>query len=349
MTLNRSLEAGVLAEEHYESWDDFVSAQQRTGSIYSTARYLDILCRAAGGSFSVAAIRDGDSFLAGVGLYRHRVDGRNVISPRRLLYYNGAVLRDDLLVLEGDYSTRLRCLDALCTVLAQQPEDSITLYCKDAYQDFRPWIERGWHASPAYTIVVPITDSAQLWKRLDKNARRLIRRAENAGAVVSADNDFDCLYRAHEEVHRRKGAQLYLARDAFRRYVNDLVAADLGVIFSARLASGEPAAAQLALLGRHPWSHTVCAGSFEAHLRTGATYLLRWRTLVDLGERGYVMNDLTNASLGAVTRFKEQFGGILTMDMSLKLDRPRLDRLMARGARWYRAIRQCGPKRLRYP
>jgi len=177
----------------------------------------------------------------------------------------------------------------------------------------------------------------------------LIRRAEDAGCAVTAHNDFDSLYRAHEEVHRRKGTELYLDREPFRRYVNDLVAADLGVIFSARLASGEPAAAQLVLLGRHPWSHTVCAGSFETHLRTGATYLLRWRALVDLGERRYAMNDLTNASLGAVTRFKEQLGGILTMDMSLKLTRSRLDRLMARGARWYQAIGRGGLRQPRNP
>jgi hypothetical protein len=256
-----------------------------------------------------------------------------------LLYYTGPVLRDDLLALEGDYARKLRCLDALSSVLSRQREDYVNLHCRDGYQDFRPFIQQGWRASPTYTIVVPTADSGQLWNRLDKNARRLVRRAEAAGCTVAPDNDFDALYRSHEEVHRRKGAQLYLPREAFRRYADDVVAANLGVIFSARLASGEPAAAQLVLLGRHSCSHTVCAGSFEPHLSTGATYLLRWRAFVELGARGYAMNDLTNASLGPVTKFKEQLGGILKMDMWLRWRRPTVDRIKARTTMWYRAAR----------
>src|SRR5262249_11202223 len=159
---------------------------------------------------------------------------RHVISPRMLLYYNGPVLRDDLLALEGDYSRKLGCLSALCTLLGQQQVNTITLHCRDGYQDFRPFIQQGWRAAPTYTIVVPTADSGQLWSRIDKNARRLVRRAEIAGCTVEPDNDFDSLYRAHEEVHRRKGSQLYLPRESFRRYVEDLVAANLGVIFSAR-------------------------------------------------------------------------------------------------------------------
>jgi hypothetical protein len=242
-------DVSVLAEEHYDDWDRFVEGQQRTGSIYSTARYLDILCRAAGGSFSVVAVRDGSSFLGGIGLYHRRVHGRSVISPRMLLYYNGPVLRDDLLTFEGDSSRRLRCFEMLCAGLGQLQEDSITLHCLDGYQDFRPFIQKGWQASPSYTIVVPIADSGQLWDRLHKNARRLSRRAESAGCTVAPDNDFDAFYRAHEEVHQRKRSQLYLPKESFRRFVEELVVARLGVIFTARLASREPAAAPHGLLG----------------------------------------------------------------------------------------------------
>jgi hypothetical protein len=326
----KSLEIGVLGEENYDAWDDFVAGQERTGSIYSTARYLDILCRAAGGSFSVASIRNGGGFLGGISLYRRRVDGRDLISTRMLLTYNGMVLRDDLLALEGDNSTRMKCLDAFHRFLSRQPESVINLHCRDGYQDFRPFVAGGWQASPTYTIVVPTSDSAKLWSRLDKNARRLVRRAENAGCTVEADNDFDSFYRAHEGVHRRKGAPLYLPRESFQRYFDGLAAAGLGVIFTARMPGGAPAAAQLVLLGKHSCSHTVCAGSYEDHLSTGASYLLRWRAFVELGARGYVLNDLTNASLNSVIRFKEQLGGTLKMDMRLRLRRRWHKRLFER-------------------
>ena len=165
-----------------------------------------------------------------------------------------------------------------------------------------------------------------------------MRRAEYVGCTVDPDNDFNSFYRAHEEVHQRKGSLLYLPREPFRRYVDELVAAGLGVIFTARLPGGCPAAAQLVLLGKHPCSHTVCAGSYEAHLATGATYYLRWRGFVELEARGYAMNDLTNATRGPVTNFKEQLGGTLKMNMKLIMRTPKSNQPVKRDTAWYRAI-----------
>ena len=119
------------------------------------------------------------------------------------------------------------------------------------------------------------------------------------------------------------------------------------MIFTARLASGAPAAAQLVLLGKHRCSHTVCAGSYEAHLATGAAYLLRWRTFVALDALGYTMNDLTNATRGLVTNFKQQFGGTLTMNMALRSPARVSFRLAHRGAQWYKAVRTRVGTRLR--
>lgn len=337
--MSKSIEATILAEKDYDAWDDFVAKQERTGSIYSTAKYLDILCRAAGGFFSIAATRDGDSFVAGIGIYRSRVHRHDVIANRLLLYYNGVVMRDDLLPLEGSSSGRAAAIDSLCDLLDKQGVAQITLHCRDANQDFRPFLHRGWSASPLFTLVVPTFDSRRLWKSFDHNARRLVRRAEDAGCNVDADNDFDALFRAHEEVHLRKRAPLYLPRAAFERYTDAVIAAGLGVIFSARLAGGTVAAAQLVLLGNHSSSHTVCAGSFEEHLSSGAAYLMRWRTFVNLEERGYTSNDLTDATLGGVTRFKEQLGGRLTMNMLLKTPRPLRYTFIERSSSLIRRIR----------
>jgi hypothetical protein len=256
-------------------------------------------------------------------------------------------LRDDLLAFEGTSSTRLAVLDALCDLLHRQPAAAFTLHCRNGHQDFRPFIERGWQTMPSYTVVVPTADSAQLWDRFDRNARRLARRAEDAGCTVQPDNDFDALYRAHEEIHRRKGGPLYLPEAAFRRYVEALTTAGLGVIFSARLADGAPAASQLVLLGKHPCSHTVCAGSHAAHLPTGAAYFLRWRAFVELGARGYAWNDLTDGTRNPVTKFKEQLGGSLRMNMVLRFGRRA--RFAERSAQWYRSIRARAAKVLSGP
>jgi Acetyltransferase (GNAT) domain len=333
------LEVEVLGEEHYGAWDDFVAGQEHTGSIYSTAQFLDILCRAAGCSFSVAVIRDGDSFVAGLALYRRRAHGHEVISQRWLLYYNGPVLLDALLTATVSHSRGFQVLDALCRFLGRQKVAGVTLHCRAGNQDFRPFLNRGWRVSPAYTIVVPTADSGQLWNRFDRNARRLVRRAEASGCTAEADGDFDSFFSAHEEIHRIKGAPLYLPKGPFRRFFDDLAVAGLGAIFTARLASGVPAASQLVLLGKHRCSHTVCAGSHRAHLSSGAGYLLRWRAFVELGTRGYSSNDLTDASYGDVTRFKAQLGGTLTMTMSLRSRHTLSYRSISRGRAWLRAVR----------
>ena len=339
MNSARSLEVEILTEDHYENWDRFVTGQQRTGSVFNTTQYLDILCRATGGSFCVAAVREDDSFIAGLGIFRRRVHGHEIIAHRMLLSYNGPVLRDDQFTAPCLRGKGFEAMDALRKFLLRQNVAGITLHCRDGNQDFRAFLNRGWAASPSYTIVVPTADCGRLWGRFDRNARRLVHRAEERGCTVQSDDDFDFLFHAHEEIHRRKAVPLYLPKAAFRTFVDDLVAADLGTIFTARLASGVPAAAQLVLLGKHSCSHTVCAGSDRAQLATGAGYLLRWRGFLELGARGYTANDLTDASYGDVTRFKEQFGGMLMLTMTLR-SRYRLAYRLRKGGRaWFRSFR----------
>jgi hypothetical protein len=102
----------------------------------------------------------------------------------------------------------------------------------------------------------------------------------------------------------------------------------------------------LVLLGRHPCSHTVCAGSHATHLPTGVTYLLRWRAFVELAARGYTWNDLTNGSRNPVTKFKEQLGGSLQMNMVLRLRRGASYRIAERSAQRYQRMRARAAKLL---
>jgi len=55
----------------------------------------------------------------------------------------------------------------------------------------------------------------------------------------------------------------------------------------------------------------------EDYLRMGASAFLRWRSFESLAQAGYAANDLTDAALNPVTRFKSQFGGRLTATLSI--------------------------------
>jgi hypothetical protein len=49
----------------------------------------------------------------------------------------------------------------------------------------------------------------------------------------------------------------------------------------------------------------------------GASAFLRWHSCLALARSGYVGNDLTDAALNPVTRFKSQLGGELTATWSI--------------------------------
>jgi hypothetical protein len=55
----------------------------------------------------------------------------------------------------------------------------------------------------------------------------------------------------------------------------------------------------------------VCAAADADFLSLGSTPFLRWMSFQSLSALGYTGNDLTDATLNDVTRFKSQLGGDL--------------------------------------
>jgi hypothetical protein len=152
---------------------------------------------------------------------------------------------------------------------------------------------------------------AEQWERVDQNLKRLIRRCERDGVTYREDTDFDALFRLHWQTHQRKGAPLYLPEAAFRRFFERVHACGLARLGHA-VFDDKVVASQLMLVGPHPVSHTVCAGADEDYLRLGASAFLRWHAFLALHRDGYAANDLTDAALNPVTRFKSQLGVDLT-------------------------------------
>ena len=74
------------------------------------------------------------------------------------------------------------------------------------------------------------------------------------------------------------------------------------------------------LLG-HRVTHTVSAAADDDLQRTaGANAWLRWSVFEHLAAEGYAANDLTDASIVSVARFKSQLGGDLVQ--SVNCERP---------------------------
>lgn len=298
-----------LGTDEYPKWATFV-ADAPAGSIYSLPEYLDALCTATGGSFRVLVAERNGRIEGGIALYEFA----GSCQPRLLLYYNGIVLSDhDEPRSLKQTETRLHTLGALESALTKQPYSRIRFKSRWPLQDLRVFQSEGWTLVPHWSYEIGIGNLEDAWKGLDKNLRRLVRRGQEAGLACSTEGDFDAFYRLHRATAERKGAPLYLAENAYRHFVADLRARKLARLYEARLPNGKVVSSQLVLIGPHAVTHTVCAGSDEQALQLGASAFLRWSALEDLAAAGYRANDLTDAALNPVTRFKAQFGGELRL------------------------------------
>jgi hypothetical protein len=308
--------ARELGQADFDAWRAVLSRSAQ-GSVYGRPEYLAALCEATGASYRIIGVFLNDELVGGVPLYERRQRGGSIVTNRTLLYYNGIVLDLPSRKFHSDETAQLQSvLAALEQCVAGLGHAHVTLHNHGSLTDLRSFLARGWQTSLSYTYVVSLIDMTQQWERVDQNLRRLIRRCEREGVSYREDADFDALFRLHWQTHRRKGAPLYLPETAFRRFFERVQSCGLARLGHA-VYQDKVIASQLMLTGSYPISHTICAGADEDHLRLGASAFLRWHAFLALHRDGFVANDLTDASLNPVTRFKSQLGGDLTPTLSV--------------------------------
>jgi hypothetical protein len=333
-----------LGEGDFDAWRA-VLARSPQGGVYGLPEYLAALCEATGARYRIIGVFLNDQLVCGAPLYERRERAGTVVTNRTLLYYNSIVLDLPPRKFHSDLTAQMQSvLAALERGLAGRGYAHVSLHNHASLTDLRPFLARGWDPSLSYTYVVSLADMAEQWERVDQNLKRLIRRCERDGVTYREDADFDALFRLHWQTHQRKGAPLYLPEAAFRRFFERVQACGLARLGHA-VFDDKVVASQLMLVGPHPVSHTVCAGADEDYLRLGASAFLRWHAFLALHRDGYAANDLTDASLNPVTRFKSQLGGDLTPTYSIA----RSDSLLFRLEGGARHINTGLQKRLRRP
>jgi hypothetical protein len=333
-----------LGEGDFDAWRA-VLARSPQGGVYGLPEYLAALCEATGARYRIIGVFLNDQLVCGAPLYERRERAGTVVTNRTLLYYNSIVLDLPPRKFHSDLTAQMQSvLAALERSLAGRGYAHVSLHNHASLTDLRPFLARGWDPSLSYTYVVSLADMAEQWERVDQNLKRLIRRCERDGVTYREDADFDALFRLHWQTHQRKGAPLYLPEAAFRRFFERVHACGLARLGHA-VFDDKVVASQLMLVGPHPVSHTVCAGADEDYLRLGASAFLRWHAFLALHRDGYAANDLTDAALNPVTRFKSQLGGDLTPTFSIA----RSDSLLFRLEGGARHIKTGLQKRLRRP
>lgn len=345
--MTRGYTSDVLSEDEYQDWDRLVAASPE-GSPYHSSEYLDVICRCAGGDFRILGVRDGQELVGGIPLYERESPTGTYVQPRLLLYYNGLVLRDyDTKYPSKITSRHLGIMEALERGLTRLDHSGVELRCRSPRADLRPFVERGWSASPRYTYVVDLSNTEGLWDRIDQNLRRLVERAREENVDVTEDEDFESFFRLHQLVVEKKGAPLYLPRERFERYFSELRERGMVRLYHARLEGGQSVSTAMVLASDHPVSHTVSAAADPDHYDTGASPLLRWRSFEELAGDGYEANDLTDASLNTVSRFKRQLGSELKLNLVLRGTDSPLFRLERAARDHYWSLRDAVSRRVR--
>ncbi len=345
----KKIETKILSEEQFPEWNNLVVTSP-AGSVYSRTEYLDALCGVTGGNFKVLAACKGEEMLGGIALYEHKRGIIDEVTNRLLLYYNGIVLQDHPTKYPSEATSRaLEAMDALEEALSQQHYDRIRFRNRHTIDDIRVFASRGWKIDLGYSYEVDIDDLDKTWSTIAHNLRRLVRRCESGEFEFSEDDDFDSFFDLHREIHERKGAPLYLPKKDFRKYFDTLKANDLCRLYHLRTNNGKSVATQLVLLGEHPVTHTVSAAASDEYMKHGVNPCLRWRVFQSLSELGYKANDLTDAALNPVAKFKSQLGGrlvtnlVVSKENGLKCASSRiLERVSSRGTA---VLRKAGIRR----
>ncbi len=323
------VETNILESSAYERWNSLVE-RAPMGSVYALTTYLDVLSAVTGTDFKIVGVWKGDELWGGVPLFQIKSPYGICSGPRYLLYYNGIIIKEGL-----GFSSRLALTEALEAKLRSMRYARIVLNSRapigdenleeqtfgggGQFVDVRPFQSNGWKSWPSFSYLVFLSTESRAEDSFDKNLRRLVRRAEERGLSFSEDMDFEGFYDLHNEIHLRKGAPLYLSKEAFKTYFERLKKAELVRLFNARDAQGRVVSTQLVLAGKHPVTHSVCAGTAIEELDSGVTAFLRAGVFNALANSGYRANDLTDAALNSVTAFKGQLGGRLVQNTSVEL------------------------------
>ena len=338
---SRGLEIVELDERDAGEWATFVAGSPY-GSAYSLPGYVAVLRDVVGGTVRTVVARRGDTIVGGVTAFERSTPLGAFVAPRFLLYYNGFVLRDYETRYPAQSAARhIEVVSALAAHLEASGYGRLEIRSRSPFVDARALLARGWGVSPSYSYVVPLVDLELLWNRTDQNLRRLVERARGLGQRLTVDEDFESFYRLHAETGRRKGAPVYLPRAGFTRYYEQLRDLGLARLFHARTDDGRVAASQLVLLG-HPVTHTVCAAADPDLQGTGANAFLRFAVFEHLAELGYAANDLTDAALSPVTRFKSQLGGDLVQSLVAERPQSRTYKAQLRALRGMSRVRRFG-------
>jgi hypothetical protein len=177
-----------------------------------------------------------------------------------------------------------------------------------ALTDMRPFAWAGHQVRVRYTYRIPLTSPEDLWQRLERRTRTVVRKAASSGWQIRPAPDLELFADLYARVYQRQGQRQPVPVDAVKRFVRQALGAGLAQAVAV-VSPADQTAAVVVFVADADQLYAWVAGADPVHNASGALSLLYCRVLETATARTF---DFVGANLPSIAMFKRGFGGNLT-------------------------------------
>lgn len=313
-------------------WDEFALSSAQY--FFSTVRWTEAVAAGFGSEVLFAALMDGDEIVvAMIGTERKTIGFRILHS---FFPYGGLI---------GDVSRGDELLDHLLPALRERGYHSLVVedpFCVLPERHVAQPAYGRRHVRPMEPQEGPV-DEAAMFRTYHKSVKKNVRRAREAGLVVteaSEEDDIDEIYEMYRSAMERNHAPTWYPKDLFIELMHRFV--PTGEVRYLIVKHDGHTIGMMAMLYSENGGHYWMGGSSEEGLKLRVNDLLFHHAICLSAERGDHFLDLmgTGVEDAALARFKEKWGGVSQEVLGYHLDLARFRSKVLRFA--YRFVRK-GP------
>ncbi len=175
-------------------------------------------------------------------------------------------------------------------------------------QNWLPFLWKGYQITPLMNYVIEdLGDSQKVWDNMKSAVRNKIRKAEKAGIKIEVLDDFDAFYTIFRKTVNRLGYKTGATKEILGRVHEEIRQRDAGKIFFARDTEGVILAAIYVVWDSKKATYWVATMDDKTG-KNGATSLLMWHILQELGKRKIEQFEATGSMAENLESFISAFG-----------------------------------------
>ncbi len=299
------VEVREVRTDEFPAWDD-LAARSPHGTVFSRSDWITTCASLSQREPLLIGYFEDGRLAGGCSLYVKKngfqTFGRSTAPTTP---FSGYVLQENGSSRVRDGESRARTIvRAIADEIARRRFTQVRIVSAPAFQDLRPLTWNGWTSQVYYTYTLPLAEGIE--STFSKKTRNTIRKAEKSEVRVRKTVDPGLFWELTLATYQRQGREPPFSRAFLAGMLDLVVEKNLGEMWIAETASGEPASAEVVVWdGR--MAHRWLAASEIAHRGTGATSLLLSEVVQDLWRRGFGEVNLMAANAPHLSRFVAGF------------------------------------------